>query len=82
MITFQIPDLVQPAVASHGLRLTLLDTQDMAMRTLSGGPDGEGLYTIRWDGCDQLGLPVTSGVYVLKLETPLFSQSRKIIVLR
>ncbi|MBM3263033.1 MAG: hypothetical protein FJY97_06345 [candidate division Zixibacteria bacterium] len=81
MITFQIPDMIQPNAVSRQLRLTLCDTQAMAVRTLAGGRNRSGLYTVQWDGCVRFGTPVASGVYILKLEAPPFSQSRKIIVL-
>lgn len=82
MIIFQIPDSLKSASASLGLSLTLIDARSQTVCRLFGGHDGSDLYTVQWDGCDQHGYPVGSGVYALKLETPLFSQTQKILVLR
>lgn len=82
MINFQIPEVLKSSVTSQGFRLILIDVQAHTVCPLSGGQDGSDVYTVQWDGCDHHGYPVRSGVYALKLETPLFSQIRKILVLR
>jgi hypothetical protein len=37
---------------------------------------------VRWDGCDDAGRPVASGVYFYSLATPGVRESRKMILLR
>lgn len=39
-----------------------------------------GLHTLTWDATDSLGLPVTTGTYLLELETGNFKQTKKIII--
>jgi hypothetical protein len=41
-----------------------------------------GYYTARWNGTDQHGRPVASGVYLYKLKTKEFVQTRKMILTR
>lgn len=47
--------------------------------------DGEfaaGTHTIYWDGLDQNGKAVTSGIYFYRMKTADFEQSRKMVVLK
>jgi len=37
---------------------------------------------ITWDGCDDTGKPLPSGVYFVRLEGEGFKQVRKVILLR
>jgi hypothetical protein len=41
-----------------------------------------GRYSLAWDGIDERGQQVASGVYFVKLESPLGSATRKVIRLR
>lgn len=41
-----------------------------------------GQHTIEWDGTDEKGKPVTSGVYFYNLRTDNFSESKKMLLLR
>lgn len=41
-----------------------------------------GYYTVRWNGTDQHGQPVASGVYLYKFKTNEFVQTRKMILTR
>lgn len=41
-----------------------------------------GIFTINWDGLNQVGLPVASGVYLYVIRTPEFSQTKKMIILK
>lgn len=41
-----------------------------------------GSHTLQWDGVNQDGVEVTSGVYIVQLSTPEWSESRKVVVLR
>jgi len=42
----------------------------------------EGLYKVQWDGRNTYGLNVSSGVYIYRLITDIYSYSRKMVLLR
>lgn len=52
------------------------------IRTLASGPQAAGVYTIVWDGMDQAGLPMSSGVYFCRLQAGDFSSTRSMMLLK
>ena len=52
------------------------------VRNLRQRRETPGLHTVRWDGRDDAGRPVCSGVYIYRLETPQQTATRKMILLR
>ncbi len=62
--------------------LTIYDLSGRHLATLfSGRADGRE-HSLRWDGRDERGHPVSSGVYFAKLSIGSDSQSRKLVVLK
>lgn len=55
--------LAQPGAA----RLALYDVRGRLVRTLVNGTQGAGSHVVSWDGRDQRGLDVPSGVYFARL---------------
>jgi hypothetical protein len=49
---------------------------------LVGAVQAPGSYEVRWDGRDNLGKRVSSGVYVYQLKAGEFTQARKMIFLQ
>jgi len=41
-----------------------------------------GFWSVEWDGLNNSGNPVGSGVYLYRLETPALSQTRKLVIVR
>jgi len=41
-----------------------------------------GIHKMQWDGKDNLGRNLTSGVYIYRIESGNFAQSRKLVLLR
>ena len=39
-------------------------------------------YQINWDGLDELGKSVVSGIYLYRMQTQNFSQMKRMILLR
>ncbi|MDP6419200.1 MAG: C25 family cysteine peptidase [Candidatus Krumholzibacteria bacterium] len=52
------------------------------VRTLLRGMQGEGNHHVVWDGSDDRGNPVSSGVYFYRLETGVKTLSRKMLMLK
>ena len=57
------------------------------VRTLDVGRQPRGRYVgeaaaARWDGCDQAGVPVSSGVYVYRLTAGDYAATRRAVLLR
>ena len=50
--------------------------------TLVEGLKQPGTYTVFWDGTDQAGLPVSSGVYIYRMKAGDFVQTRKMVLLK
>ena len=52
------------------------------VRTLANESRTAGSYTLTWDGHNDAGQPVSSGVYFYKLVTSNFSQTKKMVLLK
>ena len=75
--------LAQPA----DVTLTIYDTTGVMVRQLDLGHQAAGYYTERtkaayWDGRNNLGEPVGSGVYFYQLQAENFSATRKLVILK
>lgn len=49
------------------VRLAIYDVAGKRVRTLVDGTHARGVHAVRWDGCDESGAPVGSGVYLARL---------------
>jgi hypothetical protein len=50
------------------VRLTVYDILGRRVRTLAAGSRPSGAHQVAWDGADEGGLPLPSGVYLVRLE--------------
>ena len=62
-------------------RLSIFNIQGHLVRNFSGN-DQAGLVTIEWDGRNDNGAKVSSGVYLYRLEAGDFSDTKKMILLK
>ena len=67
--------------------ISIYDTTGRLVRTLSLGFQAAGFYNSRgraayWDGRNELGERVASGIYFYKLETPAFQQTKRMLILK
>jgi len=62
--------------------LAIYDLLGKQIRILADGSLPEGLHKIAWDGCDDGGKAVTSGIYFSVLRQENFSASAKLVLLR
>lgn len=74
-LRFQLPE------ASHVV-LRIYNTLGQEIRTLVDSPYDAGLHSVRWDGRDNLGKTVSSGIYLSWLKAGVFVQVRKMTMLR
>jgi flagellar hook assembly protein FlgD len=52
------------------------------VRTLVDEPQKAGTHRVSWDGRDNAGRQVASGVYLYRLEAGDFSKSEKMVLIR
>ena len=62
--------------------LVVYDIHGREIRTLLDARKPAGRYQIRWDGTNQSGVPVASGVYFYRLQAGRFVAERKMILMR
>jgi hypothetical protein len=68
-------------VSGH-VDLAVFDLAGQRIRTLFSGQREAGAYAVRWNGLDDAGIEVASGVYLYRLETPEFKEARRLTLLK
>ena len=66
---------------SH-VRLSLYNLLGQRIRTLVDGRERPGMHQIQWDGRNDIGEPVASGIYLFRIEAGDYIKSRKLLLLR
>ncbi|HHS14306.1 MAG TPA: T9SS type A sorting domain-containing protein [bacterium] len=74
-LEYQVPVLAEVSVKVY----TLLGQE---LCTLVSGRKTPGVYTAQWDGKDALGRPVSSGVYLIRMQAGRFRSLRKVTLIR
>lgn len=74
-ISYQLPE------PGHVL-LRIFNVTGQTVKTLINESQAVGSYTLSWNGLDDRGLPVASGVYFCHLQVGRFAQSRKMTLVR
>ncbi len=64
------------------VNLSVYNTQGVKIKTLYNGLLAPGEYTLEWDGINESGQIMSSGVYFYRLSTPRFTTSKKMILMR
>jgi hypothetical protein len=62
--------------------LTVHDVTGHRIRTLRNGPLPAGVYQAEWNGHNDTGEPVASGVYFYRLQTGSFTNTKKMVLVR
>ena len=74
---------IQYQLAESGeVRLTVFNLVGQTVRRLVGERQQAGIHAIEWDGRSDAGEQMESGVYLYRLETPGFSQTRKMVMVQ
>ncbi len=83
------PNPFNPSTAiSYGLaqsgpvRLRVFDVLGQQLQVLVDGPQPAGFYQVVWDGTDARGRAVGSGLYFYLLQTPQFTQARRMALIK
>jgi hypothetical protein len=81
---FNLSTTIRFDVAEDGGRVTLqiFDVRGSLVRTLLDAPVGAGDKSVRWDGRDDAGSAVATGVYLYRLNAPGFTETRKMLLLK
>ena len=64
------------------VQVMIVNLQGQAIRTLVDRRQSAGEYSTVWDGRDDGGQPVVSGIYLYRLQAGQFTASRKMLLLR
>jgi len=64
------------------VRLDVFDVLGRKVVTLVAHPMMQGSYEVRWDGKDESGKPVESGVYLCRMQSSRFAKTRKLVLIR
>jgi hypothetical protein len=74
-IGYQIPD-------AGFVTLAIYNTMGQVVKKLVAGQQNAGYCEVVWDGKDENGLSLGSGMYLVKMEAGDFSTMRKVLLLR
>jgi len=75
--------VIRFAVARTGrVKLAVYNVMGRPVRVLAEGVRQASMYEVRWDGRDDTGSAVASGVYLYKLEAPGYGETKKMVLLR
>ena len=64
------------------VRITIFSTLGQEIRTLVDAVEPAGRHRVRWNGQDQLGNPVASGVYLYRFQADGLNVVKKAILLK
>jgi len=64
------------------VRLIIYDLLGIRVCTLINEEQAVGYHSIQWDGRDDFGLTMPSGMYIYRLETSEFTQAKKMLLLK
>jgi FlgD Ig-like domain len=77
-INYQVPE--DAGMASFSLNV--YDIRGRLVRVLENGIKGPGFYTSYWDGTDNRGQQVSSGVYFYRFNSQKYTATRKMVLLK
>lgn len=74
-IRFELP-------VAEEVALVIYNTHGQSVRQLAKGKFARSAHQVMWDGRDDAGASVTSGIYIYRLETANFTAARKLALVR
>jgi hypothetical protein len=79
-IEYRLPEAGPGAKTS--VNLVVYDVTGSKVRVLVSGTEASGKHVVEWDGRNDAGQPVGSGVYFYRINTPGFAMSKKMVLLK
>jgi hypothetical protein len=67
---------------NRNVTVKIYNVMGREIRTLWNGPCAPGSHTVTWDGRDERGLAMGSGVYLVRLEVQELRQTRRMVLLK
>jgi hypothetical protein len=80
-IEYWVPESPR-AGARSSVNVTVYDVSGARVKTLVSGPKTAGHYVAQWDGRDDRGTAVSSGIYFYRMTTAGFASTRKMVLLK
>ena len=77
-----VTNLNYSLVHASEVSIVIYNLMGRPIRTLVSGHEAAGSHRVYWDGTNEAGGRMSSGVYLLKMATPTFSQTQKIMFLK
>ena len=74
-IEFQLPDFTE-------VKITIVDILGRRVKTLARGEMNPGVHRLVWDGTDEAGRRVASGVYLYRMQAGDFTKSKKMLLVK
>lgn len=71
-----------PAGFSGGMQLAIFNTLGQQVKVLASGSRSPGQHRVQWDGRDQTGRLLPTGIYFYKLQAGAFVQVKKLLLVR
>jgi len=71
-----------PEGTSFHVKLNVYDVRGALVRTLVNQIINPGIHSVLWDGTDQTGNKVSSGVYLYRIQAGRFSKTNKMLLIR
>jgi hypothetical protein len=75
-------EFLVPEGGAQNVTLVIYDVSGARVRTLVNSPMNPGRYISEWDGRNDLGNPVGSGVYFYQIRQKGFSDTKKMLLLK
>ncbi len=79
-IEYWVPE--EAGSARSAVSLVVYDVRGGRVRTLVNGARAPGRFVAEWDGRDDNGTPVSSGVYFYRMTADRFSDTRKMLLIK
>jgi hypothetical protein len=78
LISYVLPN----SEVDRTVSLVILNQLGQTVRVLINHPQGPGAHQVTWDGRNDQGKPLVSGVYFYKLQFGTYQETRKMVLLR
>ncbi|HKW14606.1 MAG TPA: C25 family cysteine peptidase [Candidatus Krumholzibacteria bacterium] len=80
-IEYWVPEGMKAGARSN-VNVIVYDVTGARVKTLVSGPKSAGHYVAQWDGRDDRGTPVSSGIYFYRMTSGSFAAVRKMVLLK